>query len=131
VEFPQLTQDQLVAGQGDWHMFPTMVNLVEPGSILGYRSLPDPDDPDSCFFDVWSLQFWPERGAPHVELEIVDDWREGDWGQVLSQDFRNMGDVQRGMHSVGFQGQWLNLKQEMSVLNAHRIADRFIFGVES
>jgi phenylpropionate dioxygenase-like ring-hydroxylating dioxygenase large terminal subunit len=128
VEFPSMAQAELAAGQGDWHIFPTMVNLIEPGSILGYRSLPNGSDPDSCIFDVWSLYFWPEGGAPHVELEFVENWREGDWGQVLGQDFRNMGDVQRGMHSRGFDGLWLNTKQEMTVHNAHRIADRFLFG---
>jgi len=128
VEFPDMTQAELAEGQGDWHFFPTMVNLVEPGSILGYRSLPNGNDPDSCIFDVWSLYFWPDGGAPHVELEFVENWKEGSWGQVLTQDFRNMEDVQRGMHSRGFDGQWLNTKQEMTVHNAHRIADRFLFG---
>ncbi|MEJ2337226.1 MAG: SRPBCC family protein, partial [Gemmatimonadales bacterium] len=116
VKTPALSLEQTAAGQGDWHMFPTMVNLVEPGSILGYRSLPDGNDPDSCIFDVWSLYFWPEGGAPHVELEFVEDWSDGNWGEVLTQDFRNMG--------------WLNKDQEMSVHNAHRIADRFLFGVD-
>ncbi|MGD8871630.1 MAG: aromatic ring-hydroxylating dioxygenase subunit alpha [Gemmatimonadota bacterium] len=130
VKTPALSLEQTAAGQGDWHMFPTMVNLVEPGSILGYRSLPNGDDPDSCVFDVWSLYFWPEGGAPHVELDFVEDWTEGDWGEVLTQDFRNMGGVQRGMHSRGFEGHWLNKDQEMSVHNAHRIADRFLFGTD-
>ena len=39
-----------------------------------------------------------------------------------------MVDVQQGMHSRAFEGHWLNTKQEMAVHNAHRIADRFIFG---
>lgn len=128
---PPLTMQQIAAGQGDWHFYPTMVNLIEPGSILGYRSLPNGDDPDSCIFDVWSLYFWPEGRAPKVELEFVERWKEGDWGQVLRQDFTNMGAVQQGMHSRGFEGLWLNRKQEMSVHNAHRIADRFLFGVDA
>jgi len=128
---PDLTLQQIAAGQGDWHFHPTMVNLVEPGSILGYRSLPNGDDPDSCIFDVWSLYFWPEGGAPKVELEFVERWKDGDWGEVLTQDFRNMGAVQQGMHSLGFEGHWLNRKQEMSIHNAHRIADRFLFGVDA
>jgi phenylpropionate dioxygenase-like ring-hydroxylating dioxygenase large terminal subunit len=131
VPTPALTMDQVSAGQGSWHMFPTMVNLIEPGSILGYRALPNGDDPDSCIFDVWSLYFWPEGGAPKVELEIVPRWQDGDWGQVLAQDFSNMGEVQQGMHSRGFKGHWLNRQQEMTIHNAHRIADRFLFGVDA
>jgi hypothetical protein len=49
---------------------------------------------------------------------------------VLEQDFRNMADVTAGMHQRGFAGHWLNTKQEMSVHNAHRIADRFLFDAE-
>ena len=128
---PQLTLEQTSAGQGSWHMFPTMVNLIEPGSILGYRALPDGNDPDSCIFDVWSLYFWPEDGAPQVHLEFAEDWQTGDFGQVLSQDFRNLEFVQKGMHSRGFDGQWLNKDQEMSIHNGHRIADRFLFGAGS
>ena len=130
VNAPQLTTEQIRAGQGDWHMFPTMINLVEPGNILGYRSLPNGNDPDSCIFDVWSLQYWPEGKAPAVKTEWVDDWEHHEWGQVLKQDFRNMGWVQRGLHSRGFTGHWLNTKQEMSVHNAHRIANRFLFGID-
>jgi phenylpropionate dioxygenase-like ring-hydroxylating dioxygenase large terminal subunit len=131
VAAPRLSSEELSAGQGSWHMFPTMVNLVEPGSILGYRSLPNGNDPDSCIFDIWSLYFWPEGAAPRVELEFVERWQDGDWGQVLTQDFANMGAVQQGMHSRGFEGHWLNRKQEMTIHNAHRIADRFLFGAEA
>ena len=130
ISAPQLTTEQIRAGQGDWHMFPTMINLVEPGNILGYRSLPNGNDPDSCIFDVWSLQYWPEGKAPGVKTEWVDDWEHHEWGQVLKQDFRNMGWVQRGLHSRGFTGHWLNTRQEMSVHNAHRIANRFLFGID-
>jgi hypothetical protein len=124
---PRLTVEQLSAGQGSWHMFPTMVNLIEPGSILGYRALPNGNDPDSCFFEAWALYFWPEGEAPDVELEFVERWQDGDWGEVLTQDFTNMGAVQQGMHSRSFEGHWLNKEQEMTVLNGHRIADRFLF----
>ncbi|MEJ2206536.1 MAG: aromatic ring-hydroxylating dioxygenase subunit alpha, partial [Gemmatimonadota bacterium] len=31
VRAPRLSVEQMVGGQGSWHMFPTMVNLVEPG----------------------------------------------------------------------------------------------------
>jgi hypothetical protein len=42
-----------------------------------------------------------------------------------------MGAVQQEMHSRGFQGLWLNRKREMSVHNAHRVADRLLFGVDA
>ena len=35
---PPLTIQQIAAGQGDWHFYPTMVNLVEPGTMYGERT---------------------------------------------------------------------------------------------
>jgi phenylpropionate dioxygenase-like ring-hydroxylating dioxygenase large terminal subunit len=128
VRWVELTPEQIEAGQGDWHVFPTMVMLLEASAALGYRSLPNGDDPDSCIFDVWALERFPEGKAPRVELEFHENWQEGDFGGVLEQDFRNMSEVTAGLHQRGFAGHWLNTRQEMSVLNAHRIADRFIFG---
>ncbi len=127
VRWPEITPGQMDAGAGDWHVYPTLVILLETGCALGYRSLPNGDDPDSCIFDVWSLQLFGPGKAPHVELEFHERWQDGDFGQVLEQDFRNMSDVTAGLHQRGFDGHWLNTKQEMSVLNAHRIADRFLF----
>ena len=128
VRWPEITPAQLDAGAGDWHVFPTLVILLETGCALGYRSLPNGNDPDSCIFDVWSLQLFGPGKEPHVELEFHERWQDGDFGQVLEQDFRNMSEVTAGLHQRGFDGHWLNTKQEMSVHNAHRIADRFLFG---
>ncbi|MEE2664347.1 MAG: aromatic ring-hydroxylating dioxygenase subunit alpha [Myxococcota bacterium] len=127
VRLPEFTHEQLDAGAGDWHVLPTLVILLELGCALGYRSLPNGDDPDSCVFDVWSLQLFGPGKQPHVELEFHERWQDGDFGQVLEQDFRNMSEVTAGLHQRGFEGHWLNTKQEMSVHNAHRIADRFLF----
>jgi nitrite reductase/ring-hydroxylating ferredoxin subunit len=130
VRWVELTPEQLDAGQGDWHVFPTLVTLLEAGCALGYRALPNGLDPDSCIFEVWSIERFPDGKAPHVELEFFERWEDGDFGGVLEQDFRNMAEVTAGMHQRGFAGHWLNTKQEMSVLNAHRIADRFLFGTQ-
>ena len=127
VQLPEFTRAQIEAGAGDWHVLPTLVILLELGCALGYRSLPNGDDPDSCIFDVWSLQLFGAGKVPSVDLEFYDRWQDGDFGQVLEQDFRNMSEVTAGLHQRGFEGHWLNTKQEMSVLNAHRIADRFLF----
>ncbi|MCH2170411.1 aromatic ring-hydroxylating dioxygenase subunit alpha [Myxococcota bacterium] len=128
VEWPEMTREQLQAGIGDWHVFPTLVILVEVGCMLGYRSRPNGNDPDSCIFDVYSFEHFPPDGAPTVQTEWIPDWRSHlGWGQVLTQDFRNMSEVTAGLHSHGFDGHWLNVEQEMAVHNAHHIADRYLF----
>jgi phenylpropionate dioxygenase-like ring-hydroxylating dioxygenase large terminal subunit len=127
VRWVELTPAQLEAGQGDWHVFPTLVILLDAGCALGYRALPNGQDPDSCIFDVWSIERFPDGKAPKVELEFFERWEEGDFGGVLEQDFRNMSEVTAGLHQRGFPGHWLNREQESAVHNAHRIADRFLF----
>ena len=123
-----MTPEELQRGIGDWHVFPTLVILVEVGCMLAYRSRPNGEDPDSCVFDVYSLELFPPGGEPVVQTTVIPDWKEHDaWGQVLGQDFRNMSEVTSGLHSVSFDGHWLNTRQEMAVHNAHYIADRYLF----
>ena len=43
---PRWTSSTFFAGNGDYHVFPTMVILVEKCSVLGYRMRPESDDPD-------------------------------------------------------------------------------------
>jgi Rieske 2Fe-2S family protein len=130
VTLPTLSIEQQMNEATDWHIFPNTVFLPVPtsGAVLAYRSRPNGLDPDSCIWDVWSLRLFPDGGAPDVEPEFYEDWREGNVGEVLTQDFQNMAEVTMGLHSRGFDGHRLNTKQEMSVYNHHRVADRYLFG---
>ena len=128
ITWPDMSPEELQKGIGDWHVFPTLVILVEVGCMLAYRSRPNGADPDSCVFDVYSLELFPPGGEPAVQTAVIPDWKQHDgWGQVLGQDFRNMSEVTSGLHSSSFDGHWLNTRQEMAVHNAHYIADRYLF----
>ena len=127
VDYPQMSLEEYFAGNGDWHVFPTMVLLVEKGSTLGYRMRPHGDDPDACLWEVFALEHFAPGQVPTTRWEHSTNWREADLGPFLAQDLKNLPDIQAGMHSAGFEGLWLNRAQESSVLNAHRIADRFLF----
>ena len=61
---------------------------------------------------------------------MFPNFREAELGSFLAQDIKNIPDIQAGMHSEGFQGLFLNGVQESTVMNAHRVADRFLFGVD-
>ena len=130
VTLPTLSIEQQMNAATDWHIFPNTVFLPVPtsGAVLAYRSRPNGLDPDSCIWDVWSLRLFPDGGAPDVEPEFYEDWREGNVGEVLTQDFQNMAEVTMGLHSRGFDGYRLNTKQEMTVYNHHLVADRYLFG---
>jgi hypothetical protein len=128
IEWPLLDDDALRRGEGDWHVFPNMVFLVYEGVMLAYRARPNGPDPDSCIFDIWALQLFAPGTEPAVDHLFFADWRDGDMGEVLSQDFSNADRVSAGMHSRAFEGHRLNVAQEMSIYNAHVAADAFLFG---
>ena len=129
VDFPEMTMEQYFGGNGDWHVFPTLVLLVEKSCALGYRVRPYGDDPDHCIFEMFSLEHFAPGGVPETKWQFFENWRDHDgWGQLPTQDLKNMADIQAGLHSLGFEGHWLNTVQEMAVRNQHAIADRYLFG---
>lgn len=129
VDFPRMSMEQYFAGNGDWHVFPTMVILVEQSCLLGYRMLPDAEDPNRCTFEMFSLEHFAPGDVPETQWQVFERWQDHDgWGELPSQDLRNIGAIHAGMHSAGFDGLWLNIAQEMSIRNEHAIADRFLFG---
>jgi len=129
VDLPDLTPEQVRAGAYDWLVFPNTILLVTGaiGSVLGYRALPDGRDPDSCIFDVWSMQLFPAGKEPVVTVERFDDWHDADLGEVLTQDLANLSEITAGMHSRSFDGLRLNLRQEMSIRHYHGVMDDYLF----
>jgi len=128
VDFPEMSMEQYFAGNGDWHVFPSLVMLVEKSCLLGYRARPDAEDPNRCVFEMFSLEHYAKDEAPSSEWQEFNDWREHDgWRELPTQDFVNIGGIQAGMHSLGFKRLWLNTVQEAAVRNHHAVADRFLF----
>lgn len=123
----RLTPEGMSAAGTAWHLFPNMVFLHGPGHLLGYRARPNGDDPDSCIFDVYALERYPEGKEPKPEVSVRPDITSvADWGLILTQDFQNMADIQQGMKSRGFKGARTNPKQELAVSNFHRALHEFI-----
>jgi Rieske 2Fe-2S family protein len=128
VDFPTMSMEQYFAGNGDWHIFPSVVVLVEKSCLLGYRMLPDGEDPNRCVFEMFSLEHFAPGEVPETKWQEFQHWRDHDgWGQLPTQDLKNIDDIQAGLHAAGFKGHWLNTAQEMSIRNQHAIADRFLF----
>ena len=127
IPFPTLSPEEMARAGADWHLFPNMVFLPAPDAMLAYRARPDRDDPERCIFEVYSLVLYPDGEAPPLVRQDFADWREhADWGLILTQDFENMTQVQRGMRSRGFVGSRSNPVQERSVSNFHRALRDFI-----
>ena len=118
---PPIEPKHLAAAGQDWHLFPNSVILQGPTFLLGYRARPDGYDPQSCIFEVYVLDRFPEGEAPRTEWEHRPVIDEASWRKVLCQDFSNMEAVQKGMMSRGFAGPRPNPVQERPVTNFHRV----------
>jgi phenylpropionate dioxygenase-like ring-hydroxylating dioxygenase large terminal subunit len=112
----------------DVYWFPNMVGPVYPGSALLFRVRPNGLDPDSSIKDTWVLE-WPNADAPPRALErkFYPDWTERDWGLITTQDYSNIGRVQQGMKSRGFDGLRCNPRQESNIIHMHHVIDRYVF----
>jgi hypothetical protein len=132
--WPEVSLEQMAAAGTDWHVFPNLVFLMYPDGTLAYRARPDGDNPDSCIFDIWSLMRYAPGAEPALNRELYygpNDWKENvvkNFGLVLSQDFENMNEVQRGMKSRGFRGARTNPLQETSISNFHKVLREYLFG---
>lgn len=128
--WPPVTIDDIRNSHADWHMFPNSVFLHgNVDGMLWYRARPDGDDPESCLFDIWSLVRYAPGAEPPLQREFYDSWQDNpDWGLVLTQDFRNIEDVQRGMRVRSFRGGRTNPVQERAVSNFERTVREYLSG---
>jgi phenylpropionate dioxygenase-like ring-hydroxylating dioxygenase large terminal subunit len=117
VIWPELTQEQMIAGSAIWHVFPNSVMIVGLTTALCYRVRPNGNDPDSCIFEVYVIERFPEGQEPKTEWVYEPDPSEERWRLILAQDFQNMPEVQKGMKSRGFPGIRPNPSQELSVVH--------------
>lgn len=122
-----LTPEYIEKSGLDWHVFPNTIFLHGTiDGVLWYRARPNGHDPESCIFDVWSLQRYGEGQAPELVREFYDPWTDGDWGKIYEQDFVNIPEVQKGMRSRAFKASRTNPVQEAAIVNFHRQLRQFM-----
>jgi phenylpropionate dioxygenase-like ring-hydroxylating dioxygenase large terminal subunit len=123
-----LGDDQLTSAD-DFFVFPNLVGPVYPGTAILFRVRPNGFDPDSAIKDTWFLG-WPTGDRPprRPVRQFFPDWTERDWGEITTQDYANMAEVQAGMKSAGFEGLRLNPRQEANVAHMHAVIDRYVYG---
>jgi hypothetical protein len=120
VIWPEIDPAHLAAAAAIWHVFPNTVIIQNITSALCYRVRPNGYDPDSCIFEVYVIERYPEGQEPKTEWVYQPDASEERWRLILSQDFQNMPEVQRGMKSRGFPGARPNPVQELPVTHFNR-----------
>jgi Rieske 2Fe-2S family protein len=129
-EWNDITPAQWAEAGTAWNVFPNTILLPNQGASFMYRARPNGTDPDSCLFEIFGLDQVPvseyDKRRDH-QPQFFEDFRDGDFGEVFSQDLTNAKEVTVGMHSPSFDGHRLSEDQEMTIYNHHRVADRFLW----
>lgn len=126
VIWPKIDPAQMEAAGNGWHIFPNTIVLHGLTTALCYRSRPNGYDPDSCIFEVYVLERYPEGEEPKTQWVYQPDPTEDKWRKILCQDFANMPQVQKGMKSRGFEGPRPNPVQEVPVTHFHRLLAKYM-----
>jgi phenylpropionate dioxygenase-like ring-hydroxylating dioxygenase large terminal subunit len=125
VIWPNITDQQMADAGLAQSVFPNMNILPGPTFVLYYRVRPYRNDPDKCIYEAVALERFPPGQEPKTELKYAEP-TEANWRAVIAQDFSNMLEVQRGLHSRGFRGNLPNPHQEQKVSNLHRNLARYM-----
>jgi phenylpropionate dioxygenase-like ring-hydroxylating dioxygenase large terminal subunit len=110
-----------------WFMFPNFKLHPIFGNSISYRSRPDRDDPEYCYFEMWSLTLMPEDDEP-VKPKFDGEFGldDGAWPLICVQDFSNLERQQRGLHNPGLKHTRLARKYEDGIANAHVQLDSYL-----
>ncbi|MGA2397396.1 MAG: aromatic ring-hydroxylating dioxygenase subunit alpha [Steroidobacteraceae bacterium] len=125
VIWPAISDKQMADAGLALSVFPNMNILPGPTFALYYRVRPYRTDPDKCIFEAIAIERFPQGQEPRTEWKYAEPTEEN-WRRVIAQDFSNMIEVQRGLHSRGFRGNLPNPHQEQKVSNLHRNLARYM-----
>ncbi|TAL04267.1 MAG: aromatic ring-hydroxylating dioxygenase subunit alpha [Rhodospirillaceae bacterium] len=126
VIWPKVDPKTLTDAGNGWNIFPNTNILPGLTTALCYRARPHGYDPDSCIFEVYVLERFPEGQEPKTENIYEPEMTREKWLQVLMQDFGNMQEVHAGMKSRGFRGCRPNPIQERIVINFHETLAKYM-----
>ena len=110
-----------------WYTFPNFKLHPIFGNSISYRARPDRDNPEHCYFEMWSLTLMPENEEPvkptfKGEFGLDDD----EWPLICVQDFTNLERQQRGLRNPGLEYTRLARKYEDGIANAHVQLDSYL-----
>ena len=109
-------------------LFPHYFLLPYFSSMSAYRIRPL--SAESCFFEIWSLTFFPEgeEAEPVMEPTVLP-FNSPEFPPIPRQDYSNIPIQQKGMHASGFEFMRLSRDVEGMISNYQRIIDGYLAGV--
>jgi len=122
---PELTEEIISRWGGVTFLFPNICILLQAGSVVIYRALPHPADPNQCTFEIRSTKTY---GANEQSSRaVVEDISRADQvGLIPQQDLANLPRIQVGLNSVAMSQTYLANHQESIILNMHQQEDRYL-----
>jgi nitrite reductase/ring-hydroxylating ferredoxin subunit len=126
---PDLKGEPHYVENWNFTIFPNFVFNINPGMVFGILARPNGLDPDSCIFEVVSLQHPCGEDLPKAARRMIDD-HNYDWGVVLAQDFSNFERIQQGMHQRSAKASRLASYQEMRMANRNTHIDKYYETIE-
>jgi nitrite reductase/ring-hydroxylating ferredoxin subunit len=109
-------------------LFPHYFLLPLFTSMSAYRIRPL--GPESCYFELWSLTFFPEGEEPEPVLEpTMLPFDSPEFPPIPRQDYSNIPIQQKGLHSTGFEFMRLSRDVEGMISNYQRLIDGYLAGV--
>lgn len=126
VPWPDMTPEHFADCGMDWHIFPNSAILPGITYALCYRARPDGYDPNSCIFEVYIIERFPEGEEPSTKWIEEPEPTADKWQLILSQDFQNIGEIQKGMKSRGYEGAIPSPYQEVPIIHFHRTLAKYM-----
>ena len=109
-------------------LFPHYFLLPYFTNFASYRIRPL--GPESCFFELWSLTFYPEGEEPEPPMEpTMLPYNSDQFPPIPRQDYSNIPINQLGLHAKGFEFMRLSKDVEGMVSNFHRLVDGYLAGI--
>ncbi len=122
--------DEQLSDVWQYDIFPNIFMTIQAEELWIYGPRPHPTDPDRCLFDKWTLRVSLEDGvdsgtgarlSPQLSVSRDDPRPPHDCfdhdavirGEksltiTIDQDIEYLGDMQRGLHSAGFDRAFIN-----------------------
>ncbi len=145
--YDKLTDAQL-SDIVQYNVFPNSILVLQPEEFWILRTRPHATDPNKCYWDKLSLRMPPSKevaDSGNISFNLDQDSLPENWERpehdeftqddiiagdktmtiTIDQDIHFIRDVQKGMHSRGFNEAWLN-DDEARVQHFHDWMDRYM-----
>jgi phenylpropionate dioxygenase-like ring-hydroxylating dioxygenase large terminal subunit len=108
--------------------FPHFFTVPNFSAMSSYRIRPL--GPESCFFEIWSLDFMQDGEVETPRQPIILPYDSDEFPEIPRQDYSNLPRQQLGLHAKGFEYMRLSHEYEGMISNYQRLIDGYLAGLD-